>query len=98
MVMVSVPTAVPLTTMLVGETAKVMVGPTSARETVIDTFCVAFGRVPLAACTVNENTPAVDGVPVNMPLVLFNASPGGTVPVAMLQVTGTVPVAVKAWA
>ena len=58
-------------------------------------FCVALGGVPLAACTVKLNEPAVVGVPLNTPLVALSARPGGTVPVAIDQVIGVVPVAVK---
>ena len=34
---------------------------------------------------VNENVPAVDGVPLRVPLELFNVSPGGTEPTETAQ-------------
>ena len=61
----------------------------------IATFWVALGAVPLAAWTVKPNDPAVVGVPLKVPLVVLRVRPGGTVPVAMLQVMGEVPLAVK---
>ena len=61
------------------------------------TFWVALGAVPLAAWTVKPNEPAVVGVPLNMPLVALRVRPAGSAPVAMLQVIGVVPVAVKLW-
>ena len=60
-------------------------------------FWVAFGNVPLAACTVKLNEPAVVGVPLNTPLVALKARPAGKVPEATLHVIGVVPVAVKVW-
>ena len=95
LLMVNVPTDVPLTTMLAGATAKVMAGESAAATMTMVTFCVALGGVPLAACTVRPNEPAVVGVPLNWPLVALSARPGGTVPVAIDQVIGVVPVAVK---
>ena len=59
--------------------------------------CCALGAVPLAAWTVKVNDPAAVGVPLNMPLAALSVSPVGSVPVAMLQVIGEVPVAVKVW-
>ena len=74
-----------------------MIGATVAAVMVMELFWVAFGNVPLAACTVKLNEPAVVGVPLNTPLAALRASPAGSVPVAMLQVIGVVPVAVKVW-
>ena len=65
--------------------------------TTIVLACVAFGAVPLAACTVKPNDPAELGVPLMMPLVEFKVRPGGVVPLITVQVIGVVPAAVKVW-
>ena len=57
--------------------------------------CCALGMVPLAASTVNANEPAALGVPLKTPLVALRVSPPGRVPVAILQLIGIVPLAVK---
>ena len=72
-----------------------MVGATVAAAMTMVLLWVAFGRVPLAACTVKLNVPAAVGVPLNTPLVPLRVRPAGSVPVVMLQVMGVVPVAVK---
>ena len=59
--------------------------------------CCELGAVPLAAWMVKANELAVVGLPLNTPLVALRVRPAGNVPVAMLQVIGVVPVAVKAW-
>ena len=46
---------------------------------------------------VKPKEPATVGVPLNTPLVVLSVSPVGSVPVAMLQVIGVVPLAVKVW-
>ena len=61
------------------------------------TLCAALGAVPLATWTVKKNELAAVGVPLRRPDVALSVSPAGTVPVAMLQVIGVVPVAVKVW-
>ena len=73
----------------------VMFGAADAAAMTMVTLCVALGRVPLAACTANVNEPAVVGVPLRMPLEALSVRPVGNVPVAMDQVIGAVPVAVK---
>ena len=75
----------------------VMIGATVEAVMVMELFWVAFGNVPLAACTVKLNEPAVVGVPLITPVVLLSVRPVGSVPLAMLQVIGVVPVAVKVW-
>ena len=59
--------------------------------------CCALGTVPLAAWMVKPNEPAVVGVPLRRPDVALRVRLVGSVPVAMLQVIGVVPVAVKLW-
>lgn len=49
----------------------------------------------MAAWMRKPKVPAVVGVPLNTPLAALSVRPLGTVPVAMLQVIGVVPVAVK---
>lgn len=51
----------------------------------------------LVALTVPLNVPATDGMPLNTPLVLLIVRPVGSMPVAMLQVIGVLPVAAKVW-
>ena len=80
---------------LVGAKATVMLGINEAAAMLIDTFCVALGNVPLAACTRNPVGPAVVGAPLNTPVAGLSVRPAGNVPVAMLQVIGVVPEAVK---
>ena len=80
-----------------GGAVLVIVGATVAVAMTMVTLWVALGSVPLAACTVNVNEPAVVGVPLRMPLVPLRARLVGNVPVAMLHVIGVVPVAVKVW-
>ena len=75
--------------------ALVIVGAGGLIWTVL--VCCALGNVPLAAWTVNANEPTVVGVPLNAPLAAFSVRPVGSVPVARLQVTGVVPLAVKVW-
>ena len=74
-----------------------MVGAMVAAVMTMVLFWAAFGNVPLAACTVKLNEPAVVGVPLITPVVLLSVRPVGSVPLAMLQVIGVVPLAVKVW-
>ena len=80
-----------------GDAALVIVGATVAAAMTMVLLWVAFGNVPLAACTVKLNVPAAVGVPFRMPDVALSVRPVGSVPVATLQVIGAVPVAVKVW-
>ena len=75
----------------------VMIGATVAAAMTTELFWVALGNVPLATWTVKLNEPAVVGVPFNTPLVPLSVRPAGNVPLAMLQVIGAVPLAVKVW-
>ena len=75
----------------------VMVGAMVAAVMVMVLLWVAFGNVPLAACTVKLNEPAAVGVPFRTPVEMLSVRPVGSVPVAMLQVIGVVPLAVKVW-
>ena len=74
-----------------------MVGATVAAVMVMLALWVAFGNVPLAACTVKLNVPAAVGVPFNIPLAALRVRPAGKLPKATLQVMGVVPLAVKVW-
>ena len=71
--------------------------PLAGAALVMVLFWVAFGNVPLAACAVKLNEPAIVGVPLITPVVLLSVRPVGSVPLAMLQVIGVVPLAVRVW-
>ena len=60
-------------------------------------LCDALGSVPLAAWTTKLTLPAAVGVPLNTPLLALSVRPGGVVPLAMVQLMGVVPLAVKVW-
>jgi hypothetical protein len=56
--------------------------------------CVAVWLVGSAesfTCTVNENVPAVVGIPVILPLAGFSTKPGGRAPEITLQANGAAP-------
>ena len=74
-----------------------MAGATVAAVMVMLALWVAFGNVPLAACTVKLNEPAAVGVPLTTLLTLLSVRPAGSAPLATLQVMGVVPLAVKVW-
>ena len=74
-----------------------MVGAMVAAVMVMLALWVAFGNVPLAACTAKLNEPAVVGVPLNTPLAALRVRPAGKVPEATFHVMGVVPLAVKVW-
>ena len=77
--------------------ALVIVGAAVAAATTMVLLWVAFGTVPLAAWMPKLNEPAAVGVPLRTPDVALSVRPDGSVPVAMLQVIGVVPAAVKVW-
>jgi hypothetical protein len=68
--------------------------PPLAETVMVMLEVVAFGEVPLAACTVKVNDPAVVGVPDSTPLVL-SVKPVGSEPVALVNVIGVEPDAVN---
>ena len=49
----------------------------------------------LLAWSVNANAPAVEGVPLRIPVEEPNVSPAGSAPLDTVQVMGAVPVAVS---
>ena len=73
----------------------VMTGATVAALMTMVLLWVAFGNVPLAACTVKLNDPAAVGIPLRTPVVALSVRPVGSVPEDTLQVMGVVPLAVK---
>ena len=77
--------------------ALVIVGATDPEAMTIVTFCVAFGIVPLAACTTKLKVPVAVGVPERTPVLVFRVRPAGSVPLMVLHVNGAVPLAVKLW-
>ena len=83
--------------MAAGVAVLVMMGATVGAAMTMVLFWVAFGNVPLAACTVKLDELAVVGVPLNTPLVALRVRPAGKVPKATLQVMGVVPLAAKVW-
>ena len=62
--------------------------------TTILMFLVVF-PTEFVALTVKSNVPIVVGIPVIAPVVSFKFSPVGSVPLAIDQVIGVVPVAVS---
>ena len=94
---VTIPTAVLPTIIVVGEIVNVMVGETNCSAIAMMLLCVALGSVPLAACNVNTNEPAAVGVPLSTPLAGLSVRPGGSAPVAIDHVIGVVPLAVNVW-
>ena len=62
---------------------------------VIAKFCVASGRMPLAALSVPANVPAIVGMPLMSPLVPLSARPGGSAKATIENVGAGAPTAVK---
>ena len=66
--------------------------------TVMVMLAVAFGLVPFAAWTVNENVPALVGVPARTPVEGSKVSPGGKLPELTVNAMGAVPEAANVYA
>ena len=63
---------------------------------VIDSSFVSLPTL-FSALTVNLAVPSAVGVPLISPESLFRLRPAGRLPLSMLHVIGTVPVAIRVW-